>query len=136
MPKIIVEVVDVKGSFKRLIKEAPKVARKHLFGAVFSTAAAVRTTMEATAPLGPTGQGRTPLDHIKNDIEHRQKDGSLSARVGIFDDPDQVAVATYNEYAPDQQPFMKPSALANESRFHTLAINALQLMERYLSQGF
>lgn len=136
MPKITVEVVDVNGSLARLIKEAPKACKKFLSTAVFLTAGSIQRVMEADAPLGPTGEGRTPTEHIKFDIEHRGRTGSLVARVGIFDNPDQIAVATYNEYQPNQQKFMKPSAEARETEFHERATSALKQMERYLSQGF
>jgi hypothetical protein len=136
MPKIVAEVEDVGGSFKRLISQAPKQARRFLSTAVFSTAAAIQTTMEATAPFGPEGQGATPSDHIKLDIEHRGRHGGLSARVGVFDDEGQVAVATYNEYAPNEQPFMKPAAVNESGAFVARAVKALQQCARVLSQGW
>ncbi len=134
--KISAVVIDVNGSFKRLMTEAPKQSKKFLSTAVFLTAAAVRRRMETTAPVGPSGEGRAPGDHISQDIEHRGRNGALSARVGIFDDPDQVAVAAYNEYAPNRQPFMKRSAEAESEGYRQRAIEALQQCERFLSQGF
>jgi hypothetical protein len=136
LPKIVVEVEDVNGSFKRLMVQAPKQARRFLSTAVFSTGAAVQRTMEATAPFGPEGEGATPSDHIKLDIEHRGRHGGLSARVGVFDDEGQVAVATFNEYAPNRQPFMKAAAINESGEFVARAVKALQQCERVLSQGW
>lgn len=134
--QIAVEIEDVNGSFARLIDEAPKKARQFLSTAVFRTAAAVQRTMEQTAVLGPEGQGLTPFEHIRLSIEQRGRTGGLMQQVGIFDDPDQVSVAMFNEYSPDRQPFMRASADRTASLFLTHATEALQQAERYFSQGF
>lgn len=135
MPNFVIEVEDVDGSFQRLIDQAPKLARRFLSTAVFSTGAAVQRAMESTAPFGPDGQGATPSDHIKLDIEHRGPNGALWALVGIFDDEAQVAVATFNEYAPNKQPFMKAAAISESGEFVARATKALQQCERALSIG-
>lgn len=134
--QIIVEIEDVNGSFARLINEAPKKVRQFLSTAVFLTAGAVRRTMDANAPVGPDGEGLTPFAHLKADIEHRGRSGGLMAQVGIFDDPDQAAVALFNEYSPNRQPFMRPAAEAEARGFAVRATEALQQVERYFSQGF
>lgn len=135
-PKISIEVEDVRGSVSRLVREAPKVTKRFLSTAVFQTGAAVQRSMEVHAPFGPDGRGRTPGAHIRQDIEHRGAHGSLTARVGIFDDEDQVAVAMYNEYRPNRQPFMKVSAQENARGFEERAERALAQCERFLAQGF
>jgi hypothetical protein len=134
--KIVVEVEDVGGSVARLLDLAPKKVRQFLSTAVFQTAAAVQRGMEATAPVGPDDQGRTPGLHIAQDIEHRGRHGSLHAQVGVFDDPDQVAVATYNEYRPNRQPFMRISAQAQSGPFEERARQALGYCERFFTRGF
>lgn len=137
--QVRVQIIDENGSFRRLLQEAPKVVRRFLSTAVFLTAGAVHREMESRLKLGPEGEGLTPTEHIKHDVEHRGKSGSLNARVGIFDDEAQVAVATYQEYGTPQHgrhPAMKQSAQAESEAFKARAIRALQQMERYLSQGW
>lgn len=134
--KIGLEIEDVNGSFARLMDEAPKVARRFLSTAVFSTAAAIQRHMEELAPLGPDDEGLTPGEHIKFDIEHRGRNGALSAQVGIFDDENQVKVAVFNEYAPNRHAFMRPSAEAEAGPFIERAKLALQQCERFLSHGW
>jgi hypothetical protein len=135
MLRVDIEVEDVNGSFARLIREAPKKARYFLSTAVFQTAAAVEREMDARVAFGPDGEGRTPNEHIKLDIEHRGRHGGLHAQVGVFDDLDQMFVAIYNEYAPNEQSFMKPSAEAEAGPFLDRAKRALAQCERALT-GF
>ena len=134
--KVTVELEDVNGSMARLIRETPKAVRRFLSTAVFLTAGGVRREMEAGYNLGPAGEGRTPDQHLKLDVEHRGKTGSLHARVGIFDDEDQVAVALYNEYNPNRQAVQRKAAQAESEPFKQRALRALAQCERYLSQGF
>jgi hypothetical protein len=134
--RVTIEIEDVRGSFARLIKEAPKAARRFLSTAVFQTAAAVQREQEARYNMGPEGQGLTPDQHIKLDVEHRGRTGSLHAQVGIFDDADQVQVAMLDEWKPNKHGVQKQSAVAESEPFKKRAIDALQKCERYLSQGF
>jgi len=134
--RITVEIEDVKGSFRRLIDDAPKRVRHYMSTAVFQTSMAVLREMEARAPLGPEGQGLTPDEHIKFDLEHKGRVTALSQRVGIFDNVGQASVALFNEYSPDRQPFMKPAAEAEAGPFKDRAIAALQKVERELSGTF
>ena len=137
--RVTVEIEDVNGSFARLVKESPKIAKRYLSTAVFETAGAVQQGMEARMKLGPEGEGATPYDHIKLDVEHRGRNGSLSARVGIFDDEAQVAVATYQEYGTKagtpRHPAMKESAQAESEPFKKRAMRALEQCARDLERG-
>lgn len=137
--KVSVVVEDVNGSFIRMCRESPKIVRKHLSTAIFLTGGAVRSEMESQLRLGPEGQGATPFDHIKQDVENRWKRGSLSARVGIFDDPLQVAVATYQEYGTrsgtPKHPAMQDSARAHSDTLKRYAIEALKSAERELGSA-
>ncbi|CAN5850610.1 hypothetical protein BH18ACI5_BH18ACI5_04410 [soil metagenome] len=128
-------IKDVNGSFARMVREAPKLAKRHLSTAVFQTAGVAQRRMEANAPLGPDGEGLTPGGHIKFDIERRGRTGGLSATVGLFD-PDQAAVALFNEYVPNRQPFMRPASKASERKFEHEATAALVKVERALAGGF
>ena len=58
------------------------------------------------------------------------------AEVGIFDDPDDVSVAIFNEYSPNKQPFMRPAAESEASAFLARATAAVQKIEQHFSQGF
>lgn len=136
MPKITTELVDVGGTFKTFVTEAPKLTRKLLGTAVFVTSRRVLGSMESGAPKGPDDQGLTPGEHIKFDLDENWRASKpLSARVGILDDPEQALVALWNEYSPDEQPFMVPAALANESLFQAEAAAALQRLEKQFAQG-
>ncbi len=136
MSKTAVTLEDVGGSFQRFVTEAPKLCRKLLGVAVFLTARRVLGTMEATAPQGPDGQGATPDEHIRLDLEETwSASRPLSARVGIFKNEAQAHVALYNEYDPNQQPFMQSSLLSQESSFHAEATAALQRIEKQFAAG-
>ena len=121
-----IEIEDVKGSFKRMCEVAPKKAREFLSRAVLLTTAGVLTRMETAVPVDQ-GDLKTALT-----MTHK----GLHGRAGVLDDPDQAEVAVFNEYAPNRQPFMKPSAEAESNDFKKRAEYALEQMERYLSQGF
>lgn len=136
MVTITTELEDVGGTFRTFVTEAPKLTRKLLGTAVFTTARRVLESMEAGAPQGPDGQGLTPGEHIKLDLEENwSASHPLYARVGILDNDAQAHVALWNEYSPDQQPFMLPAALSNESLFHAEAAAALQRLEKQFAAG-
>ena len=126
-PKITVELVDVNGSFARLIREAPKKARQFLSTAVFQTTAAVHRGMEAAVPVD---QG-----DLRNALEFTHR--GLHGKAGVLNDPEQAAVAQFNEYAPNKQPFMRPAAEQESNAFKSRAERALAQMERALTvSGF
>jgi hypothetical protein len=136
MVKITAELEDVGNTFRTFVTEAPKLTRKLLGTAVFLTSRRVLGSMEAGAPKGPDGQGLTPGEHIKFDLdENWSASRPLSARVGILDDPEQALVALWNEYSPDEQPFMVPAALANEAQFQVEAAAALGRLEKQFAAG-
>lgn len=136
MVKITAELEDVDNTFQKFVTEAPKLTRKLLGTAVFLTARLVLGSMEAGAPQGPDGQGLTPGEHVKFDLDENWRASKpLSARVGILDDPEQALVALWNEYSPDEQPFMVPAALANEAQFQAEAAAALRSLEKQFAQG-
>lgn len=129
-----VEIEDVRGSFRRLTREGSKELRRFMGTAVFLTAGALRDDMEAGAPLGPEGEGATPFEHIKLDIEHHGRVRDLSAQVGLFD-ADQAEVGLFNEYSPNEQPFMRPAAEAESGPFKSRAERAIEQTERALRSG-
>lgn len=136
MVKITAELEDVGNTFRTFVTEAPKLTRKLLGTAVFTTARRVLGSMESGAQQGPDGQGLTPGEHIKFDLdENWSTRHPLYARVGILDDPEQALVALWNEYSPDEQPFMVPAALENESGFQSAAAAALRSLEKQFAQG-
>jgi hypothetical protein len=132
--RTIIALEDVNGSFKRFMDQAPKKAKQYLSTAVFLTAAGVQREMEAGAPEGPDGEGLTPGTHIKALVEHRGRNKGLHAQIGYFE-PDDAAVALFNEYLPNKQPFMRPAAQAESEPFKARAMRALEQCERDLS-GF
>ena len=125
-PKITVELEDVNGSFARMVREAPKKARQFLSTAVFETTAGVLRGMEA----------RVAADEgdLKNALVFTHR--GLHGKAGVLNDPEQAAIAQFNEYAPNKQPFMKPAAEQESDAFKQRATRALEQMERYLTQGF
>lgn len=127
---IPVTIEDVNGSFARFVRTAPKIARMYLSDAVSKTTFAVVQRMKATVAVGPDAP------HIKDDLEAKlpRRDG-LSGRAGIFDNDEQAHIALYNEYRPNEQPFMRISALNEEPNFRARAIAALKRVEVDLSGG-
>ena len=129
-----VELVDVDGSFQRLLKETPKIAREVMKDAIKRTAFAVAQRVKSAAPVGPDAP------HIRDAVEITQR--GLMAQVGYLSNspavngqaiPSQAAVALYNEYHPNQQPFMRPSAKAESSDFLRRSAEAIRGIERQLA---
>ena len=119
--KISITIEDVNGSFARLIKQAPKEARSFLSQAVATTTVAVSQRMRA----------RVPVDEgeLKAAIDVRLPKGTrLAGEAGVFDG-EQAGVALYNEYQPNVQPFMRPSAQDEAEDFKQRAIKALKKLE-------
>jgi hypothetical protein len=125
-------IEDVGGSFARMVNNAPKEARKRLGNAVLVTADKLRSRIAATAPVGPEAP------HLRDTVTFYHR--GLNANVGYLkadfggdaaaDDSDTTIaeVALYNEYEPNNQPFMKPAAEAEERAFAARAADALQSM--------
>ncbi len=136
--RVGVELVDVNGSFKRMVAEAPKLAKKLMGTAVFLTARSVLKNMESAAPVGPDGEGLTPDEHIREDLtENWKATRPLVASVGILGSGDnpQAHVALWNEYSPDRQPFMRPAAHANADYYLKVATEAMKSLENKLADG-
>lgn len=123
-----VRIEDVNGSFARLIREAPKEARAYLSHAVATTTLAVKQRMTARVPVDE-GELRDALD------VSLPKRNSLRGLAGVLDDADQAAVAQYNEWSPNKQPFMRPAAQDEANDFKERAVRALKSMESALSTG-
>lgn len=119
----MIEIEDVGGSFKKFVRNAPKVLRKHLEKSIGSTGPGLAERMKAMAAVGPDAP------HMRDAIEVRQR-GAM-AEVGIFD-PEQAEVALYNEYSPNHQPFMRPAAEQSDKDFVRQATNAVERMEKEL----
>jgi hypothetical protein len=128
-------VVIDRREFDRFIRRAPAEFRAALSGAVRKAAEDVADRMEAFAPVGPDAP------HIRDDIKVRGAKGKqLTARVGYFDrtpsggggDATQPDVAMFNEYAENNQPFMRPAANAEADNFAKRATDAIRSAERNL----
>lgn len=115
-----VTLEDVNGSFARFVREAPKVLKKHAFAAAEQTRQVVARRIYEKAPVGPNAP------HMRDAIEVR------GTYIGIFD-PEQAAVALYNEYRPNQQPFMADSARDEDAGFRAREEKAIKQTEHELS---
>lgn len=132
MAKKTVYIEDVGGRFKALFTQGPKVFRQNLGGAIKLSAFGLGQRMKAKAPRSEAQYA----PHIQDEIEVAAR--GLSARVGILDQGPtgmEADIAVYNEYAPNKQPFMRPSAEAHESEFVRDITRALKVAERQLG-GF
>jgi hypothetical protein len=127
---------DVGGSFARFLRDAPKEMRQQLQAAVKTTSFAMQQRMKAMAPVGPDAP------HIRDAVTHSVR--GLVGKVGFIDatapaGPGNSAsigdVALYNEYSPNNQPFMRPSAEAESSDFVRRMKAAVTQAERSLSGG-
>jgi hypothetical protein len=134
-PKVTIDIVDVGGSFARMCREAPKIARKELGVAVQKATINVSDEMYDRAPA----RSEAP-PHIKDAIDW--KTSGLSGRAGILDgeapsgtDASMGEVALYNEYSPNEQPFMLPAANASAKKFEAEARKALDRIESALGSG-
>ena len=127
---------DVGGSFARFVREAPKDMRATVQAAVKTTCFALERRMAAAAPVGPDAP------HIRNYVKHEVR--GLNGRVGFIDATDAAApgsdasigdVALFNEYRPNAQAFMRPSAELESSDFVRRVRDAIRRTERDLSGG-
>lgn len=130
------ELIDVGGSFKRFLQTAPKETRAYMADAVQKTAFALQQRMKVAAPVGPDAP------HIRDAVT--MKGRGLSYQVGFIDATEPAApgnpttqafVALLNEYTPNQQPFMRPSAEAESGEFVRRVTAAMQQVDRVLSGG-
>ena len=119
--RITITIEDVNGSFARLLKQAPKEARSFLSQAVATTTTSVAMRMRARVPVDE-GELKAAID------TKLPRGNGLSGHAGVFD-PTQAEIALYNEYHPNEQPFMKPSAQDESEDFKQRAIKALKKLE-------
>lgn len=130
--RITGHIEDVGGSFLRLMKTAPKMARQDIGVAVKLSAFSLGQRMKALAPRSDAQFA----PHIQDEIEVASR--GLTARVGILEPGPtgiEADVALFNEYAPNAQPFMKPAAEAQTADFKRNVERALQKMEGKLQVG-
>jgi hypothetical protein len=123
-------IEDVGGSFARFIREAPKEAKALCKAAVESTSFAVLQRMKATAPVGPDAP------HIKDELAMKVR--GLMGRVGILQSEGEdgpAHIALYNEYMPNEQPFMRPAAKAEQDTHTRRVKEAIGQLERRLGSG-
>ncbi len=129
-------VEDVGGSFARFLKMAPKIGRAYLHDAIEKTAFSLQHRMKSMAPYGPDAP------HIREAITYRRR--GQRADVGLLDATQDAApgssaslgdVGLYNEYSPNRQPFMRPSAEQEDRPFIRRITDAVKQMERDLSGG-
>lgn len=130
------ELEDANGSFARFLRNAPKEFRQSINAAIKTTCFALERRMESAAPVGPDAP------HIKEAVTHAVR--GLSGRVGYIDATAPAApgsnasiadVALYNEYRPNKQPFMRPSAELEASDYVRRMKAAIGQAERSLSGG-
>jgi hypothetical protein len=117
-----IRVIDVNGSFARFLKNAPIEMRKQAIRGAQKSRESIARRMFELAPVGPDAP------HMRDAIEVR------GTQVGIFD-PEQAAVALYNEYSPNHQPFMGISVRDEEHGFKANVTKGLQDAARNLSIG-
>lgn len=129
-------IEDVGGSFAKFLKEAPRVARAHLHDAVEKTAFALTQRMKTNVEVGPDAP------HIKDALTYKRR--GQSAMVGLLDatqpsrpgsEASLADVGLYNEYSPNHQPFMRPSAEQEDKDFVRRVTDAMKQVERDLSGG-
>lgn len=130
-----VEFTDVNGSFARMCRTAPDIAREALrIKAIKETAFAVKGRVDSAAPVGPDAP------HIRGDATVRTYK-KLYALVGYWPPaqanrgealPTQAMVALFNEYSPNHQPFMRSSTKAESGGYLRRATDALRDLERKL----
>lgn len=123
--KVTVYLEDVNGSFARLVRQAPTVARAYLSQAVASTTVSVKQRMSATVPVDE-GDLKAAVD------SKVPKRNALVGYAGVFI-PEQAEVAMFNEYAPNKQKFMQPSAEAESNAFKKRCEDALKKLETAFS---
>jgi hypothetical protein len=126
--KITVEIEDIGGSFAKMLRDAPKLCRAYLSRAVTDTTLAVRDRMEKGVPVDE-GDLYEAID-----VQVPKKTG-LMGRAGVFNNPELVSRALFNEYIPNKQPFMRPAALDESSAFEKRARRALAQLEAALGSG-
>lgn len=133
--KTVIVIEDVGGSFARFMKTAPKVARKFVGAAVAKT---VEHLADEMFDLAPPRSDQPP--HIKDAIDYESR--GLSGKAGILEGAEpagsdstatQADVAIFNEYNPNQQPFMRPAAEREAAPFVARVTAALKKVERELS---
>ncbi len=127
---------DVGGAFARFQREAPKVFRQLIYDALERSAFALAQRMKAAAPVGPDAP------HIRDAVTWKRY--GYVAQIGYIDatepaGPTNTAsiaqVALFNEYRPNEQPFMRPSAELELKDFQKRMEKALGDAERSLSGG-
>jgi hypothetical protein len=129
--KVKAELVDVHGSLRRLVIMGPKVFRGFIKPQIQVSAHAVAARARTLAPVGEAmPKGRR---HIRDGIEVAVHPVKLFADVGFFSNPDEAAVAIYNEYTPNRQPFLRPALEAEEREYHTRFVKALRAAAGELS---
>ena len=125
---IKVDVVDVGGSLRRLVAMGPRTIRVYAKPAIRVSAHAVADRIRSTVHVSD----RPP--HLKDNVEVAVHPDKLFADVGFFSDPDMAAVALYEEYNPNQHPFMRPALEAEENEFHARFVKALKAAAAALEQ--
>jgi hypothetical protein len=134
--KQIIEIEDVGGRFAALYAASSKSARAHLADAVRKSVFALEHRMTARSPVGPDAP------HIKENITSKSR--GMFGQAGLIDAGQPAApgstasladVGLYNEYKPNDQPFMRPSAEAETKDHVRRCTDAIRQMERDLSGG-
>jgi hypothetical protein len=137
--KVTIHLEDVGGSFKRFLAEAPREARAYLHDAVEKTAFSMQQRMKANLHYGPDAP------HIKDLVSYRRR--GQRAEIGLLDGQGGEApagagstatnaeVGLYNEYNPNNQPWARPAAEAENADFTRRVSDAMKQVERSLSGG-
>lgn len=112
-----------------MIREAPKHVRVYLNHAVITTATSVAQRMRARVAVDE-GELKGAID-----TKLPKSKTSLHAQAGVFAPEEEVAVAMFNEYIPNKQPFMRAAAQDEASGFKDRAQRALKQAEDALTRG-
>jgi hypothetical protein len=137
--KTTIHLEDVGGSFKRFLAAAPREARAYIHDAVEKTAFSMQQRMKALAKVGPDAP------HMREAITYKRR--GQRAEIGLLEDEGgglpaspgsnttMAEVGLYNEYNPNDQPWARPAAEAENRDFTRRITDALQRVERSLSGG-
>lgn len=126
--KVGIEIVDVGGRFARLASNSSREFRRALAPAV---AKGTERLADEMFDLSPPRSDDPP--HVKDAIDYESR--GLSGKAGILNggesagsgDTTMGEVALFNEYDPNEQPFMRPAA---ENVANDFARDVTQALER------
>lgn len=135
MKRFTVDLVDVGGSFKRFLRQAPKVVRETLHDvAIEPTTVQVAARIRSNVHVSEDSR----LGHVRDAIGFKTRGlvgqaGILDAGSGTEPGSNIAWIALFEEYHPNQHPFMSPAAQDETTPFKLRAQAALKRIEAALS---